>query len=817
MSAVKLPVDAVLPDLLAALTHTKCAIVIAPPGAGKTTRVPPALQRADWCGDRRVIVLEPRRLAARAAARRMAVERGEKTGDSVGYRVRFDTKIGPATRIEAVTPGIFTRMIQNDPELTGVAAVIFDEFHERNLESDLALALSLDTQGGLRDDLRIVIMSATLDADRLSAMLDGAPVIECRGKWHPVTMDYRPRAPNHRVEAAVADACRSALVDHDGGILAFLPGQAEIRRTAEGLADRLPPKVDIRPLYGALDIRDQDQAVRPAEPGRRKVVLATSIAEASITIEDVRVVIDSGLARRPRFEPATGLTRLETVRASKAAIDQRRGRAGRVAPGHCIRLWHEGQTRSLDAYDRPEILEADLAGLVLDLAIWGVRDPAMVRWLDPPPARAVDQARRLLRDLGAIAEDGTVTKAGRAMAQRPLHPRLAHMVTAADAADQGLAAQIAGLLSEPGLGGRSVDLRDRLRRFQSDTGRRARQMRKQMQTWLDIDKRDDHAPTDLEAAGRVLALAYPDRIAQARGLPGSFRLANGRGAALDPENPLAGARFLTVAEVQGTAASGRITLAAPIDRGEIENLFADRIKTISSVTFDTETGAVRARRRRLLEKLVLEDVADPAPNQEQVGAALLDGIRTIGIDALPWTAAARYLRARIAHLRAGDEAWPDLTEEMLTRTLKDWLGPFLTGKTRLADITAKELDAAIEGLLPWSMRRDLDRLAPSHFETPAGSRLPIDYGADPGPRVAVRVQEVYGLTDHPVIAGRPLVFELLSPARRPIQVTTDLPGFWRGSWADVRADMKARYPKHDWPAEPQKAVANRNAGRRRPR
>ena len=806
-----LPIDDHLPNLLAALDAENKAVLVAPPGAGKTTRVPPALLAANWSGTGRILVLEPRRLAARAAARRMAAERGEEVGATIGYRVRFDSRVSKATRIEVVTGGVFIRQIQSDPELTGVAAVIFDEFHERSLDADLGLALALDCQAGLRDDLRIVVMSATLDAKRIADHLDRAPVIESQGRQYPVETHYLPRRPDARVEQALTDVCRTALSEYTGSILAFLPGQAEIHRTAKLLADRLPPDTDICPLYGALDMADQDRAVKPPPPGRRKIVLATPIAEASITIAGVDVVVDCGLARRPAYEPASGLTRLETVRASKAAVDQRRGRAGRTGPGHCYRLWSEGQTRALAAHDRPEIQEADLAGLVLDLAVWGVREPDQLTWLDPPPQAAVNEARALLNTLGALDDDGGATDIGRRMRTRPVHPRLSHMITACEPQDQSLAATIAALLSEPGLGGRSRDLRDRLRAFRSDNSRRAKNLKRQAGSWLDADA-PAFKDTAIERTGVVLALAYPDRLAQARGLPGSYRLANGRGAILEGDDPLFGTPYLAIAHLQGDKAGGRIFLASPISKPEIERLFADQIETRPKISFDPEKQSVQARVERRFGRLVLESQVDANPDPQAVKAVLIKALADRGVDRLPWTKASLALRGRckFLHKQSADQ-WPDLSDAALTANLAEWLGPFLDGISSIPTIRPALLSDAMDVLLPYHLRQELDRSAPSHFEAPTGSKVLIDYTADAGPTISIRVQEVYGIAIHPQIGGVPLVFELLSPAQRPIQVTTDLPGFWRGSWADVRADMKGRYPKHPWPDDPSAASPTRRA------
>jgi ATP-dependent helicase HrpB len=806
-----LPIDPVLPDLLAALDRDGAAVLVAPPGAGKTTRVPLALLDASWRGDGRILVLEPRRLAARAAARRMAGTLGEDVGRTVGFRVRMESRVSAATRIEVVTEGVFTRMIVDDPSLDGVAAVLFDEAHERSLDGDLGLALAIEARGALRPDLRLLVMSATIDGARFAALLGGgqgvaganAPVIESEGRAFPVETRHRPRDARTRLEDAVAEAVLSALAEEPGSILAFLPGQGEITRTAERLAGRLPADVDLAPLYGALDGAAQDRAIRPSPPGRRKVVLATSIAETSITIDGVRVVVDGGLARKPRYEPATGLTRLETVRVSRAAADQRRGRAGRTEAGVCIRLWEAGQTAALAPHDRPEILDSDLSGLVLDLAAWGVTDPATLAFLEPPPAPAWREAVDLLVSLDALDTTGRLTAEGEALRKLPLPPRLAHMLhRAADESRAGLAADLAVLLSERGLGGDDVDLRERLRRFSRERSRRADDARRLADRLVGSvgGRRGDG---DVEAAGAVLALAFPERLAQARGGPGKFRLANGRGAVLDPADALAREPFLAVADLSGSAEAARILAAAPISRAEIESDFRDRITTEETMSFDAGSGSVRGRRVRRLDRLVLAEEAIPASG-EAATAALMTVIRDHGLDRLPWTPRLRRLRERAGFLhRHSVPGFPDVSDAALAASADAWLAPYIPGKTRFSDIRPAELEAALTALFPAGGERLLDRLVPEELQTPGNRSVPIDYGRDP-PVAAVRVQDLFGLDRHPTVAdGKVLiVLELLSPANRPIQVTADLPGFWRGSWAAVRADLRGRYPKHAWPEDP---------------
>ena len=781
-------------------------MLVAPPGAGKTTRVPLALLGAPWRGDGRIIVLEPRRLAARAAAARMAATLGEAVGATVGYRVRMERRVSAATRIEVVTEGVFTRMIVDDPSLDGIAAVIFDEFHERSLEGDLGLAFALDAQQGLREDLRLLVMSATIDGARVAGLLGDAAVIESQGRMFPVETRYLGRDPGRRIEDEAAAAVRRALQEESGSLLVFLPGQAEIRRTAERLGDRLPPGVEIAPLYGALDFSAQDRAIRPAAPGTRKVVLASAIAETSLTIEGVRVVIDAGLARVPLYEPATGLTRLETRRVSRASADQRRGRAGRTGPGVCYRLWDEPQTAALAAFDRPEILDADLAPFALDLFAWGVDDPARLAFLDPPPRAAYDEALALLGRLGAIDDARRLTEEGRALARLAMPPRLGHMLRrGAELGLGGVAGVLAALLAEAGLGGNGADLRDRLGNLRSARDQRSRDALALGGRFARAVGADPAlAAADIEQAGLLVAFAFPERIAKARGATGAFVMANGRGGVLDAADPLAREDFLAVASLQGAAENARILAAAPIRLAEIESDFAGAITEEEIVAFDGATGSVRARRSRRLGRLVLAETTAGKPSEAAVAAALIAAIRRRGIAALPFAGTAEALRARLAFVRRSKGApWPDVTDEALLAGLDDWLAPHLQGKRRLDAVDAALLHEALSALLPWDRKAALDRLAPTHFDVPSGSHVPIDYADANGPVLEVRVQELFGLDRHPVIAdGVPLTLHLLSPARRPIQITGDLPSFWRGSWRDVRADLRGRYPRHPWPDDP---------------
>jgi ATP-dependent helicase HrpB len=814
-----LPIDGALPELTRALRTRNAAVLVAPPGAGKTTRIPLVLAREPWAKDKKIIVLEPRRLAARAAAARMARTLGQAVGETVGYRVRLASKVTRKTRVEVVTEGVFTRMALADPSLDGVAAVLFDEFHERSLDADLGLALGRDIQQGLREGMKLLVMSATIDGARVAKLLGDATVIESQGRAFAVETRYLGREPRARIESEVAGAVLRALRTETGSVLAFLPGAAEIRRAENLIRERLAdPSVDVVALFGALESEVQDRAIAPAPPGRRKVVLATSIAETSLTIEGVRVVVDSGLSRVPRYEPDVGLTRLETVRVSRASADQRRGRAGRTEPGVCYRLWDERQTGSLPAVNTPEILAADLSGLVLDLAYWGVADPGSLAFLDPPPRAAVAEAKALLIDLGAIDPAGRITEEGKRLRQLPLPPRLARMVV--DGAAGGaavLAANVALVLSERGLGGNDVDLAHRLEALRHDRSQRAKDARAMAQRWAEIANTNPERAGGGESPGVLLALAYPDRIARSRGADGAFLLANGRGGALDSACPLAREPFLAVGEITGAAAQGRIALAAALTLAEIEAQFSSRIESRDEIAFDETTGSLRGRRLRRLSAVTL--AAEPVkvvPN-EDTARMLAQGIARIGIARLPWTKSLLQWRDRVRFLcRLENEEWPDLSHDRLAATAADWLAPALLGKTSVAALVADELKDALHALVPWSPRRRLDAEAPTHFAAPSGSSVPIDYGGEEGPKLSIRVQELFGLDRHPAVAGGrvPLLIELLSPAHRPVQVTRDLPGFWRGSYAAVKAEMKGRYPRHPWPDEPIKAPATRRAKRR---
>jgi ATP-dependent helicase HrpB len=815
--ALPLPIDSVLDDIAEALAAGTRLVVVAPPGAGKTTRIPLALLQADWAAGKRIILLEPRRLAARAAAQRMASTLGERIGETIGLRMRLETKVSAKTRIEVVTEGVFARLILDDPLLDGVAAVLFDEFHERSLDADVGLALALDVQGGLRDDLRLVVMSATLDGARVASLMKDAPIVESAGRAYPVETRYLGRDPRERIEEAVARAVLRALRADAGSLLVFLPGQGEIARTAERLgAEVRDDSVDIVPLYGALERSDQDRAIAPAAPGRRKIVLATSIAETSLTIEGVRVVIDSGLARVPRYEPGIGLTRLETVRVSRAAADQRRGRAGRTEPGISYRLWEEAATGALEPFARPEILDADLSGLVLDLAHWGVRDPLGLAWLDPPPAPAWSEARTLLARLGAMDDDGAITDSGRHIRDLPLPPRLARMVI--EAAGHGRAeeaALVAAILSERGLGGTSSDLSDRLERLARERSPRALAVRRLAAGWaLAAQSATAEQTGEPLSVGALITRAYPERIAKARGERGHFLMANGRAAALEPHDPLAAAPYLAIAEVTGRADRARILAAAPLGEAEVLALAGEKIAPETQTTFDRERLALRSRRVLRLGAVTLSEQNLPVEAGPESARILAQAIAAMGVDRLPWSAAQKQMRDRVAFLRAAEgEEWPDLSDATLAANAAEALAPFLQQRTSIAAITPEDLEQVLDALLPWPLRRRLAAEAPTHFATPAGSSLPIDYAAEGGPMLAARVQELYGLSVHPVIAGGrvPLTLALLSPARRPIQITRDLPGFWKGSWAAVRSEMKGRYPRHLWPEYPESAAPTTRA------
>lgn len=849
--ADRLPVADALPEVRTALADAASTVLIAPPGAGKTTLVPLALLDEPWMADRRIIVLEPRRLAARAAADRMGVLMGEDgAGGVVGYRVRNDTRVSARTRVEVVTEGVLTRMLQSDPSLDGVGLVVFDEFHERSLHADLGLALALQARGVLRPDLRLLVMSATLDADPVAGLLgDGAgtpdtasdpdrppaPVIHSEGRTYPVDTRWRktPIPPGEWIEPHVARAVLHALDHDDGDVLVFLPGAAEIRRTASRLGEaRLPEGTTVHALFGALPRDEQDRAIAPSPTGRRKVVLATSIAETSLTIEGVRVVVDAGLSRVPRFDPGTGMTRLETVRVTRDAADQRRGRAGRVAPGVCYRLWTRAEDRGLVPHRRPEILEADLAPLALELAAWGA-SPGDLRWLDPPPDAAYRQAMELLRELEAVDSDGAATEHGRRLAAVGAHPRLAHLaLVGAESGDAETASLLAALLSERDfLRGRGrapdADLRVRLEIL---AGRRSagghdvdhaalRAIRDEARRILrGIPGPGSRTGTrtrarELPSAGVLTALAYPDRIAARRsGERGRFLLRNGRGARFAEPQALEGEDWLAVADVEGRGTEARIFRAAPLTLAEIEGWFGGQIEEAEEVVWDGGAGRVVARRVRRLGALELGEAPLAEPPPDAVARALLEGIRAAGLAVLPWSKETAQLRDRLEMLhRLEPERWPGSSEEALVATMEDWLLPFVPGFRRLEDLRRLDLAQALLARLDWSDRARLDDLAPTHIEVPSGSRIRVDYSNPSAPVLAVKLQEVFGMLETPRVAGGrlPVTMHLLSPAQRPVQVTQDLASFWREGYFEVRKDLRGRYPKHPWPEDPLAAEATR--------
>ncbi|PDT36671.1 ATP-dependent helicase HrpB [Rhizobium sp. M10] len=810
-SLPELPVSHVLPAIGAALAEQKRAVLSAPPGAGKTTLVPLYLLEQAWRGDGRIILLEPRRLAARAAASRMASLIGQQVGGTVGYRMRLDNRISATTRIEVVTEGVFARMVLDDPELSGVSTVIFDEFHERSLDADFGLALALDVQSALREDLRILVMSATLDIERVAALLEDPPVIESLGRSFPIDIRYQDRPGGERIEDAVTRAIVDAHASETGSILAFLPGQAEITRTAERLQGRFGPETLIAPLYGNLGQKEQDAAIRPAAAGQRKIVLATSIAETSITIDGVRIVIDSGLQRLPVFEASTGITRLETVRVSRASADQRAGRAGRTEPGIAVRLWHQGQTAALPAFTPPQILSSDLSGLVLDLAHWGVQDPASLAFVDQPPETTLKEARTLLGQLGAL-DNGILTARGKVMRDLALPPRLAAMVVSAGESGHARdAALIAVLLTEQGLGGTSLDIEERLRRFKAERGERAEASRRLAGRLANgLDRVEAAAPA---LAGQLLLHAFPDRIALQRGGRGRFVMANGRGAELPETERLAGSRMLVIADLTGRAAQARVLAAAEVTRGDIDAELPGEIRTDDQIFFDRQSRQIRARRATRLGAIIFDETPLPRPSGAAVTQALMEGVRELGLDQLAFSKEAIQLRERIGFLhRTIGDPWPDVGDAALLSRLDEWFAPFQSDARGLSDISAGGLSNGLMSLVPHELQRDLSRLAPTHFEAPTGQRHPIQYEGEE-PVLTIRVQELFGLKQHPAIAGGrlPLLLELTSPAHRPIQTTRDLPGFWAGSWKDVRAEMRGRYPRHPWPERPEEALPTTRA------
>lgn len=823
-----LPVDAVIPKLLQALRNQRRALLVAPPGAGKTTRVAPALLDEPWCSGQ-VLLLVPRRLAARAAAEFMASAAGEEPGATIGYQTRLDSRVGSATRVIVMTHGVFLSRIQSDPELAGVSALLFDEVHERSLDNDFALALALDASNALRPDLRLLAMSATLDGTLFAKLLGDPPLIECEGKSFLLDVQHAGRDAAARIEPQVAAACRRALSEHPGSLLAFLPGVAEIERTADALG-ALPSGVVLHRLHGGVDPREQRAALAPPPPGSRKLVLATSIAETSLTLDDVRIVVDSGLARRPRYDRGAGLTRLVTERASRAAATQRAGRAARQAAGVAIRLWEEAATAALPEHEPPEILEADLSGLLLASLLWGESDPARLPFLDPPPQAALAEARERLQRLGALDADGKITGHGRAIARLPLDPRLAHMLIESGKRGFGAAAaEAAVLLTERGLGGSDSDLEVRHRRWTSERSPRAQAARRIAQRWSEqslvlsgaqsaqskgagtgASDRPSTALRTNEGLGSAVALAFPDRLSRRRDSAGeSWHSVGGRGFRLDPASPLARSRWLAVGEVAGRASGARILSAVAIDEETVLSLFADRVETRHEAQFDLATGSVTPTRSRRLGAVRLASGPDPNPDWRAVEAALLEAARANWPALLPWSEDAARLRQRAAFAHRHDPSIPPLDDGMLVERLDEWLPPLLSGKRRLADVDPPSMRAALEALLGYQSKAALDRLAPAEFVSPAGSRHAIDYGAPGGPGVEVRAQALFGLSSHPTVGGGrvALTLAITSPAGRPIQTSRDLPAFWAGSWREVAKEMRGRYPKHPWPDDPAAAAA----------
>ena len=799
------PVDQIIPQLSAALNAGPAALLVAEPGAGKTTRVPLKLLDATWLRGQKIVMLEPRRLAARNAAHRMAETLGEEVGETVGYTVRLERRVSARTRIEVVTEGILTRRLQQDPELAGTGLVIFDEFHERSLDADLGLALTLDIQRGLRDDLRILVMSATLDAARVAAHLGDAPVIDAPGRVFPVETRYLDKAQRQTIAADAVRAVHRALDETDTSILVFLPGEAEIRRTEEALnTSGLPKNTVVRPLYGAMSFADQDAAIRPSPPGERKVVLATTIAETSLTIDGIGAVIDCGFKRVPRFDPASGMTALETVRVSLASADQRRGRAGRLGPGVGYRLWPEAETRALKPHDEPEIFVADLAPLVLELAAWGVIEPKALPWLDPPPAAPFAQAQDLLRRLEALDAQNKITPMGKQMVRLPLHPRLAHMVVKGGSS---LAADLAAMLTErDGLPrDAGVDITSRLAHLRGGARDRIRQSARQIRQIAGIKDEDSDV-----SAGVLIAFAFPDRIAQRRGGDRRYRLSGGGGAVLPEHDALVTQDFLAVATTDGASGDQKIFLAAPLSLTEIEDHFRDQIESRDGVFWDSRAKAVSASKSRRLGALVLEEKPSTNADPALIAEAMTEGVREMGLAALPWTDGARILRARAMFLRRRypEEGWPDLSDEALHASLPDWLTPYLAGISRKAHLDRLDMHQIIQAMIPHELARRMDRLAPVRIEVPSGADVRIDYETEGDPVLRVRLQEMFGLARTPAIAeGRsPLRIELLSPAGRPLAVTQSLETFWTNGYPSVRSDMRGRYPKHAWPEDPLNAA-----------
>ncbi|MCD9025866.1 ATP-dependent helicase HrpB [Cohnella sp. NL03-T5] len=822
----KLPIDSVLPDLLQAMSANRNAVLIAAPGAGKTTRVPLALLEAPWLEGNKIIMLEPRRLAARSSAKYMAGAFSETVGETVGYRVRMDTKAGPRTRIEVVTEGVLTRMLQADPALEGIGLVIFDEFHERSLQADLGLALCLQTQALLREDLKLLVMSATFEAQPVASLLGGAHVVMSEGRSYPVETVYRPRAASVRLEDAAALTIEEALRSNEGDLLVFLPGMGEIRAVESKLRGKLQDSsVHIFPLHGSLTSESQDQALMPLPAGQRKIVLATSIAETSLTVEGVTVVIDCGLMRVSRFSPRTGMSRLETVTVSKASADQRRGRAGRLMPGTCYRLWSKEEEQGMTARSTPEILEADLTSLLLELAAWGVNDVAELDWLDAPPAPALQQAKDLLIQLGALDKSGkTITAHGKRMAEFGKHPRIAHMLLRAMPLGLGsLGCELAVLLGERDFirfegSASNSDIRIRVEALRSrgtyatDEGVRRRLSEEVKRLQRELGVQDAQGQQNMQECGLLLAFAYLDRIARRRD-NGKYLLSGGRGAAFVGGEPLSHEQWLVIADVDDAGTDSRIRLAASVSFDQLAEHLQDEMNVETNIYWDSDSKSVRGRTRKKLGALLLDETPLSKPPSERVLQVLLEGIRTEGLELLPWTKAARQLQERAVFVRHYDASWPDLSDDALIESLEEWLSGYIEGMKSKSDLQRLNLKDMLESILSWEQRRELEDSAPTHWTVPSGSRIPIDYSDLAAPALAVRLQELFGLPESPRIAcGRvPLTLYLLSPAQRPVQVTRDLANFWSHTYFEVRKDLKGRYPKHYWPDNPLEAQATRRA------
>jgi ATP-dependent helicase HrpB len=829
-----LPINEVLPELVNTLRKETNAVLVAAPGAGKTTRVPLALREEAWLHNRRIVMLVPRRLAARQAAAYMAALLGEEVGQSVGYRVKRESRVGPDTRIEVITEGILTRMLQDDPELADVGLVIFDEFHERNLHADLGLALSLQAQSLFREDLRILVMSATLDAEPVSALLGNAPVVSSKGRMFPVETHFLPSPIEGRLEEAVVQMIFHALRQEEGDMLVFLPGAKEIHRVQELLEQSGVGTIRIAPLYGNLSHEEQDKAIQPGKTGERKIVLATSIAETSLTVEGVRIVIDSGLKRVPRFSPRTGMTRLETTKVSKASADQRRGRAGRLVPGVCFRLWTEQEDRMLIPQQAPEIMEAELAVLALELALWGVGAPEELHWLNPPPKPAMAQAQELLLQLGAFDERKQITPHGRVLAGMGVHPRLGHMIQKANELGEGeLACELAVLLEERDIvrgrqASADADMRTRVELLrqvankQSGAGELPIDVGACKRLWKEathfkrvwINNKPSDTSTRTEATGRLLAFAYPDRIAQRRA-DGRYLLRNGRGAAFPVQQPLAASPYIVAAELDDQGADSRILLAASVEESELLNDCVMQITERMNVWWEHTAGAVRSRKQKRLGAIQLADIPAEA-SQDEIVTAFLGGIKEEGLEILPWNRQARQYRERLLFMHRLEEGWPNVEDEALLASLEEWLAPHVYGFKRKEDLQSLSVTTLLENMLSWEQRRQLDEFAPTHVIVPSGSKIPVDYSDPAAPVLSVRLQELFGWQDSPRIGrGRvPLTLHLLSPAHRPVQVTRDLASFWAHAYFEVKKDLKGRYPKHYWPDDPLAAIPT---NRTRPR